>query len=66
MKKYTPEEVAQMFGVSIDRIKQQHRDNAKALQSMYDKAVKTGKKVNGYTAAQLAEMVKDSNERGRI
>ena len=48
-------ELAAMFNVSEDRIRQQYADNAAVLKTMYEKAVRTGKKVNGYTAAQLKE-----------
>ncbi len=53
MKKYTPEEAAKLFGVSIDKIKDQYLANAKVLEGMHKKAVSTGKKVNNYTANQL-------------
>lgn len=56
MKKYTVKEAAELFGVSEERIKQQYAENAKGLQNMLHKAVSTGKKVNGYTAEQLAEL----------
>lgn len=45
-----------LFNVTTDKIKAQYLKNAKDLQKMYDKAVSTGKKVNGYTASQLLEM----------
>lgn len=55
-KKYTPEEAAQLFGVSIERIKEQYLDNAKTFEKMYNKAIATGKKVNNYTAEQLEQL----------
>lgn len=51
--KFTPEQAAKMFGVSIERIKEQYLANAQGLEKMYNKAIATGKKVNGYTAEQL-------------
>jgi hypothetical protein len=53
---FTPEQSAKMFGVSIERIKEQYLANAQGLEKMYLKAVSTGKKVNGYTAEQLDKM----------
>lgn len=52
----TPEQVAKMFGVSVERIKEQYLANAQGLEKMYNKAITTGKKVNGYTAEQLKSM----------
>jgi hypothetical protein len=46
-------ELAAMFNVSEDRIKQQYADNAAVLKKQLDKAIKTGKKVDGYTAKEL-------------
>ena len=51
---HTPEQAAKLFGVSLERIKDQYLANAQELEKMHGKAVKTGKKVNGYTAKQLA------------
>lgn len=56
MKNYTALEVAKMFGVSIETIKSQYLSNAKTFEQMYNKAVSTGKKVGGYTAAQLEKL----------
>lgn len=63
MKKYTVQEAAQIFGCSIDSIREQYAKNAKGLRTMADKAQKTGKKVNGYTFAQLDEMAKEYLQR---
>jgi len=54
--KFTPEQAAKMFGVSVERIKEQYAYNAEGLEQMHKKAVSTGKKVNGYTADQLEKM----------
>ena len=62
LPKFTIEQTAEMFGVSIQRIKDQYLANAKGLQQMLDKAVKTGKKVNNYTKEQLKEMVAKYND----
>lgn len=50
------QQIANFFGVSTDNLKRQYAENAKVLETMHAKAVKTGKKVNGYTAAQLQTM----------
>lgn len=52
----TTQEIAKFFGVSEERIKQQYATNAKGLAKMRDKALAKGKKVNGYTAAELTQM----------
>jgi hypothetical protein len=46
-------ELAAMFNVSEDRIKQQYADNAAVIKKQLDKAIKTGNKVDGYTAEEL-------------
>lgn len=57
MKKLTVQETANLFGVSVDRIKQQYAENTKGLKKMLDKAKISGKKVNGYSADQLQVLV---------
>lgn len=59
MKKltFTIEQTAVMFNVSVERIKEQYAANALQLEGMYNKAVATGKKQGGLTAAQLKEKV---------
>ncbi len=56
MKKYTAQEAAKLFGVSIEVIKNQYLANAKTFEQMYNKAIATGKKVNNYTAEQLEQL----------
>lgn len=56
MKNLTIEATAKIFNVPVERIKEQYLANANGLQKMYEKAIKTGKKVNGYTADQLKNM----------
>lgn len=48
--------IAEVFNVSAERIKEQYKANAEGLKKMYEKAVYTGKKVNGYTSKELQEM----------
>lgn len=46
------QQLAAMFNVSETRIKQQYADNAAVIKKQLDKALSTGKKVDGYTAEQ--------------
>lgn len=48
-------EICKLFGCSLEQLNSQYADNAKVLKGMQAKAVKSGKKVNGYTADQLKE-----------
>jgi len=41
----------------MDQLNAQYKENAAGLKRMRDKAVMTGKKVNGYTEVQLNELV---------
>ena len=50
------EQTAKLFGCSLASLKEDYRNNAKVLSDMYDKALSSNKKVNGYTANQLREM----------
>ena len=50
---FTIERTAAMYGVSVEKIKAQYLANAQGMESMYNKAVSTGKKVGGLTADQL-------------
>ena len=54
---FTKDQISKMFGCSIERLNEQYAENAKTFERMYEKAIKTGKKVNGYTAVQLKQMV---------
>lgn len=46
-------ELAKMFNVSEDRIKQQYADTAQVIKKQLDKSLQTGKKVDGYTTEEL-------------
>lgn len=48
-------EIANVFGCTPEQVKAQMARNASSLQAMADKAVTTGRKVNGYTARQLEQ-----------
>lgn len=52
--------IAKMLGCSVEQLKAQHAKNAIGLKEMLAKAIKTGKKVNGYTESQLRTMVCDT------
>lgn len=54
MTRYTPEQIAKMFGCTTAQVGKQFAANAAQLQAMAKKAKQTGRKVNGYTAAELA------------
>lgn len=49
----TTHQIAKIFGCTEDQVRAQFLANANQLAKMRAKAVKTGKKVNGYTAAEL-------------
>jgi transposase len=48
------EQVAKIFGCTVEQAKAQYKANAEQLRKMQSKA--NGKKVNGYTAKQLSTM----------
>lgn len=52
-KMKTPSEIAAVFGCTPEQAKTQQLANAAQLREMAAKARATGKKVNGYTAAEL-------------
>jgi hypothetical protein len=45
--------VAKRFGTTIERVRAQYLANAAQMRAMAEKAERTGRKVNGYTAEQL-------------
>lgn len=49
------EQTAIQFGVSVERVKQQYVANAEGLKKLWEKAEKSGKKVNGATASYWKE-----------
>lgn len=50
----TPEQVAKMFGCTVEQARAQIAANAKQMREMASKAEKSGK-FRGYTASQLME-----------
>lgn len=59
MQVFTLEQTAAMYGITVERLKEQYRFNAEGMQRMYDKALETGKKVGGFTAGQLKAKVEE-------
>lgn len=57
MKKYTLAEQAAMLKCTREQLLAQHEKNLAGLEQMHAKAVMTGRKVNGYTAAMLEERI---------
>jgi hypothetical protein len=51
--------------VSPEMIKKQYAENAKQLKAMYDKAIATGKKVNGFSAPQLEKLYKQAEKNSK-
>lgn len=51
-------ELLKMFGGSMESLNQHYRDNAAQMRKMAEKAHATGKKVNGFSAAELEEKAK--------
>ena len=50
---FSNEQTCKLFRCSHEQITRQYGANAQQLHQMHEKAVQTGKKVNGYTAGQL-------------
>lgn len=53
----TLEQFARMMGVTVEQCNVQLAKNRKQLEGMYRQAVKTGKRVNGYSADELLKAV---------
>jgi len=47
---------------TTEQMRSQYKANLKGLQKMLAKAIKTGKKVNGYTIIELERLVYDYTE----
>lgn len=63
MNKPSIEQIARVFGANADSVKALFARNAAELDGMRAKAVRAGKKVNGYTADQLAAMSDNARKR---
>ncbi len=57
MKTITIEQFAKLFGVTVDQCNALKAKNRVQLKAMHAQAVKTGKKVNGYNAEQLRQLI---------
>lgn len=55
----TIEQIAAFHGVTIDAIKAQYLANAQGMETLYQKALKTGKKVNGKPASFWALKIEE-------
>lgn len=53
----TPEEIAKVFGCTESQVVAQFAKNMTGLRSMYNTAMSSGGKVNGYTAEQLSQLI---------
>lgn len=55
--KPTIEQFAKLFGVTVEQCNALKAKNREQLTEMRVKALKTGRKVNGYTAEQLRQLI---------
>jgi hypothetical protein len=53
--------ICSFFKCTMEQLHTQYVANAAGLKNMHNKAIETGKKVNGYTEAQLEAMVEKYN-----
>ncbi len=53
---FTKQQTCRMFGCTMEQLNNQYLRNAQVFEKMYEKAVATSKKVNGYTADQLDQL----------
>lgn len=59
------EMVAKMFRCTPEQLRSQYLANAKQLKEMHDKAVRTGKKVNKFSADQLKHLYEQAEKNAR-
>lgn len=59
MQILTLEQIAKMYGITIERLKEQYKANAEGMERMYNRAIQTGKKVGGFTSDQLKAKVEE-------
>ncbi len=52
---------AAAFGCTVEQLRAHHAKNREVLREMLAKAENTGKKVNGYTATKLRDMIADAD-----
>lgn len=53
----TPEQIAALFGCTVEQVGRQFAKNYQGLRQMYEQACATGRRVNGYTSEQLRQMM---------
>jgi ABC-type enterochelin transport system substrate-binding protein len=56
------EQIAKIFGCTVEQAKAQYKANGEQLRKMESKAKATGKKVNGYAQERLAAYAKQMEE----
>jgi 2-hydroxychromene-2-carboxylate isomerase len=56
------EQMAKFFGCTVEKLKVQYALNAAYTAKMLAKSLHTGKKVNGFTSAQLEIMLAKDNK----
>jgi hypothetical protein len=55
--KLTTSEFAKLFGCTFEQVNALKAKNRAQLTNMYDKACRTGKRVNNYTVKQLRQLI---------
>lgn len=56
MQNTNKKSIAKVLGCTVEQINNQFVVNARQLRAMHAQAVRTGKKINGYTASDLDAM----------
>ncbi len=56
----TAEQIAAIFGCTVDQVKSLARRNAEVCRRTADSAEKSGRKINGYTSREWRNMAKDA------
>ncbi len=52
----TPEQIAKIFGCTVEQARAQMAANAKQLRALESRAITTSRKVRGYTSSQLTAL----------
>ena len=61
----SPSVVASMFGVPVERVRQQYARNARQLRDMASKALATGKPCRGYSAGDLNRLAMSAEQKAK-
>lgn len=62
-KKPTIDAIARMFGCSAEQVRAQFSANGAILAKMTESAIRSGRKVHGYSAAELASIASEQMRR---